>query len=490
MRPPERRLPSYVAMAAAGALLIGAGGCFDGCADDDDRETPPDAAAAAAPAKEPDPGAEDAGAVPAPEVHVEHAVRAGQTLWDIAHSYGVTVSDVMEANDLSPGDIRRLREGQTLKIPGATEGVEVLSASERRKKQLEELPEPENGAYHFLAPGETLWHLARTYDVTADDIMVANDFSDSDARGLREGQPVIIPGVTKDQIQRTEPQKRQGIQHTLAFGETVWDLANAFQVSVAEIMAANGLSTSQVTQLREGMDLFIPNVTRDKKTGKVRRTLSPRQRQAKAKAKLLGLGTRRTATLLLGGRVKDEWIRAAGGQRLPGTLRWPVTNGWYTRGFGSGMGGYHQAVDIMGEIGWNVRAAARGIVAYSGDGVRGYGNMVMVVHPGGWVTMYAHNSVNFVVAGERVPRGGILAEVGSTGISRGPHVHFELIHAGTNCDPAPLFRPGVKHRGGKIHRGNQITWRNPSGRPRAIDCGRRRRHPKSRWVVHENPEAN
>ena len=90
-----------------------------------------------------------------------------------------------------------------------------------------------------------------------------------------------------------------------------------------------------------------------------------------------------------------------------------------------------EGADVPG--GGNVRAAAPGIVAYAGNELKGYGNVVMVVHPDGFVTMYAHNSVNFVSAGERVKRGGILAEVGSTGISRGPHVHFEFIHAGQNC---------------------------------------------------------
>ena len=87
--------------------------------------------------------------------------------------------------------------------------------------------------------------------------------------------------------------------------------------------------------------------------------------------------------------------------------------------------------------------AAPGIVAYSGDEVPGYGNMVMVVHPGGWVTMYAHNSANYVVAGERVPAGGVLAELGSTGISRGPHVHFELRHQGKVIDPFTGAAPGM-----------------------------------------------
>jgi murein DD-endopeptidase MepM/ murein hydrolase activator NlpD len=160
------------------------------------------------------------------------------------------------------------------------------------------------------------------------------------------------------------------------------------------------------------------------------------------------------------------------------------------RGYGSGEGGYHLAMDIMGEIGWNVRAAAPGIVGYSGDQIKGYGNVVMVIHPGGWVTMYAHNSVNFVVAGEKVPRGGILAEVGSTGISRGPHVHFELIHGGKNCDPAPLFRPGVRHRDGDLAQVDRATWKKSSRRPAEVRCAPRRRHPRSRWVINEDPEKD
>jgi murein DD-endopeptidase MepM/ murein hydrolase activator NlpD len=161
-----------------------------------------------------------------------------------------------------------------------------------------------------------------------------------------------------------------------------------------------------------------------------------------------------------------------------------VTNGRFVRGFGSGEGGYHLAVDIAGDIGWNVRSAAPGIVANAGDEVRGYGNIVIVIHPGGWVTMYAHNSVLFVVAGQRVRTGSVLAELGSTGISRGPHVHFELMYGGRNCDPVHLFRPGVRHLR-RMARIEPLTWTKPADRPNAIQCAPRRRHPHSRWVVDE-----
>jgi murein DD-endopeptidase MepM/ murein hydrolase activator NlpD len=135
-----------------------------------------------------------------------------------------------------------------------------------------------------------------------------------------------------------------------------------------------------------------------------------------------------------------------------------------------------------------VRSAAPGIVAYSGNEVRGYGNMVIVVHPGGWVTTYAHNSVNFVVAGQRVPTGGILAELGSTGISRGPHVHFEFIYKGQLCDPELLFRPGVRHRSGRIESLRYVTWTDADERPGSVRCAARRHHPRSRWVENETPD--
>jgi len=270
-------------------------------------------------------------------------------------------------------------------------------------------------------------------------------------------------------------------------GETVWDIAHAFQVSVAEIMAANALSTKEVGIIRDGIELFIPGVEDDGR-GRIRRKLSARDRRATRIAKRLGLGTRHAAGQLLHGKVEPRWIRAAGGKkRFAGTLRWPVAKGWYTRGYGSGEDGYHLAVDIMGEIGWNVRAAASGIVAYSGSELRGYGNAVLVVHQGGWVTMYAHNSMNFVRAGEKVRRGDILAELGSTGISRGPHVHFEFIYNGKNCDPAAIFRPGVRYRSGKLSTIEPAKWLGPKTKPKAVRCAPRRRHPRSRWVINEDP---
>jgi hypothetical protein len=196
------------------------------------------------------------------------------------------------------------------------------------------------------------------------------------------------------------------------------------------------------------------------------------------KAKHLHLGDRRAASLLLTGAVAPEWEAAAyrNGDHHDGTLRWPVRQGSYGRGWGSGERGYHRAVDIGGKLGSPVSAAAPGIVGYVGNELRGYGNVVMLVHPGGWVTLYAHNKRIIVHAGESVKQGQKLAELGSTGRSTGPHVHFELIYRGRNCDPLPFVPASeVANLPGKTPK--QLPWNLLEGRPSGVRCRPRMMHP-------------
>jgi hypothetical protein len=198
----------------------------------------------------------------------------------------------------------------------------------------------------------------------------------------------------------------------------------------------------------------------------------------------LGLGDRRAAGKLLTGMVAPEWSAAAasGGDLGDGTLRWPVANGRYGRGWGSGEHGYHRAVDIGGRLGSAVSAAAPGIVGYVGNELRGYGNVVMVVHPGGWVTLYAHNKHILVTAGQRVQQGQQLATLGSTGRSTGPHVHFELIYRGRNCDPLPFVsQDEISNMRGRSPK--QVPWDLLQPKPNSVRCKPRMMHP-----LHEHDE--
>ncbi len=202
------------------------------------------------------------------------------------------------------------------------------------------------------------------------------------------------------------------------------------------------------------------------------------RRAAVARAQRLGLGDRRAAELLWSGTVPAEWVEeAARGGGSDGTLQWPVRQGYFGRGFGSGENGYHLAVDIDGERGSEVLAAAPGLVGYVGRELRGYGNMVLLVHADGRVTLYGHNQRALVVAGQRVAQGQAIAELGSTGHSMGPHVHFELIHDGRNCDPLALFRPSAQDDA-RTPNITPAVWQLGQERPRAVRCQHRIAHPR------------
>ena len=103
---------------------------------------------------------------------------------------------------------------------------------------------------------------------------------------------------------------------------------------------------------------------------------------------------------------------------------WPV-DGEISSKFGPRGNSFHDGVDIAAPLGTSILAAANGEVIYSGT-LRGYGNLVILRHRDGYVTIYAHTQKNLVTEGEKVRRGQLIARVGQTGRASGPHLHFEV----------------------------------------------------------------
>jgi murein DD-endopeptidase MepM/ murein hydrolase activator NlpD len=267
--------------------------------------------------------------------------------------------------------------------------------------------------------------------------------------------------------------------HTVREGDTLARIARRYHADVESIRDANRLRGDRV---RVGQELIVPREGEDPaqlRQGRVAPAGPTReQRQAGARANRLGLGRARAAQQLLSHAPERSWIVAAGagGRRMPGTLEMPVRGGRFIRGWGSGTAGYHLAVDIRGPTGTPIRAAERGIVAYAGNEISGYGNFVMIQHPNGWVTAYAHNRDLTVVPGQVVRRGQIVAHLGNTGTSHGPHLHFILIRDGEHCDPSPLFRPHIGPRT------RLLEWRR--GRPpEGVQCLPRSARPHPEYAA-------
>jgi len=109
-----------------------------------------------------------------------------------------------------------------------------------------------------------------------------------------------------------------------------------------------------------------------------------------------------------------------------GRWRWPMKAGVVSSEYGKRWGGFHYGIDIAADMGTPLYAAAPGEVIYSGNGLRGYGNVVIIRHDQRTSSIYGHNKRNLVKPGQKVKPGQRIALLGSTGHSTGPHVHFEI----------------------------------------------------------------
>ncbi len=123
----------------------------------------------------------------------------------------------------------------------------------------------------------------------------------------------------------------------------------------------------------------------------------------------------------------------------------PVAHGWISSTFGrrtdpiTGKKAYHHGLDFAGKAGEPVHTVAAGVVVRSEKG-KGFGNLVEIRHPDGYTTIYAHNKKNLVSEGDVVAKGQVVALLGNTGRSTGPHVHFEVHHQGKLVDPKRYIR--------------------------------------------------
>lgn len=145
------------------------------------------------------------------------------------------------------------------------------------------------------------------------------------------------------------------------------------------------------------------------------------------------------------GDLSSAPVRGVLGRRYPklpaytGDYRWPLSAGIVSSEFGRRWKKPHEGLDIAADEGEPVYASAAGEVLYANDKMRGYGNVVILRHDSSVTTLYAHNEKLKVRLGDKVEQGQVIALLGSTGHSTGPHVHFEMRKSNVAQDPRRLL---------------------------------------------------
>ena len=202
----------------------------------------------------------------------------------------------------------------------------------------------------------------------------------------------------------------KGVWHTIEPGQTFYRICKTYGADPKAVAKANHLADP--TQIRVGQQLYIPGATRVLK-------VEPYPGFKGAPAQAAGPGP---APAKRQPQAMDPLAPKPGSVQL----LWPVPNGILFSPYGQRNGVMHDGVDISAPAGSPVLAADDGKVTYSGNTVRGYGNMIVIKHAGNLATVYAHNRKNLAREGDLVRRGQQIAEVGDTGRATGSHCHFEV----------------------------------------------------------------
>ena len=343
----------------------------------------------------------------------EHIVKNGETLSDIAMAHGnITAQDILRANGLQ--DANRLAENQLLLIPNDPGKIED-TLDEVRTRQMrvaatKEKVEPLKVKSYVVAQGDSLWSISNAQNIELDTLIGSNTFKTS-AR-LRPGATLRIPN-------------QDGIFYVMKKDETIEAVSKRYGVSMNKVRQVNvGID---VAALKTGMEIFLPGA---KPVGLVENRVDNTKL---AEAKKLNAKNSKSATKTEKLPEGEVAVKNHSG------FRWPIM-GRITSPFGwrqhpiTKRRDFHTGVDIKANRNDPIKAAGSGKIAYSGW-MGGYGKVIVIEHSNGQSTLYAHCSSLLAGKGANVTSGQLIAKVGTTGRSTGPHLHFEVRNGKSPVNP-------------------------------------------------------
>jgi murein DD-endopeptidase MepM/ murein hydrolase activator NlpD len=287
---------------------------------------------------------------------------------------------------------------------------------------------------------DTLDILARRYHVSTAAILQANGYRGP--RALSPGQQLIIPRPTVAAAVAAPSVANPASVHVVNQGESLLSIARRNHVSLSELARLNGINPQ--AKLRIGTRLTVPGA---KSAAAV--PVAPSVAAAQPVQALPPPATRmaalspvspQTARLAQATtKVEDPSLEAPGKVAdatgaLP-TFRWPVRGKVITSYGAKTNGKANDGINLAVPEGTPVKAAEDGVVAYSGNELKGYGNLVLVRHANGYVTAYAHASELLVKRGDTIKRGQVIAKSGQSGEVGSPQLHFEIRKGSNPVDP-------------------------------------------------------
>ena len=239
--------------------------------------------------------------------------------------------------------------------------------------------------------GDTLYNISRRYNVPIRDIIETNH--------LTPPYTLYVGRVLKMPIAR---------YHTVVHGDTLYSISRKYNVDITTLSKLNNLREPYALSI--GQKLALP--------GSVGGAPSYNE-SAQPQTKVASSSSSKAQPVTTSTKARPTAYRK-------NKFAWPVKGTVISRYGAIGKGRSNDGINIKAPLGTTVKAADAGKVAYVGNELKGFGNLILIQHDDGWITAYAHNNSFLVKKGQRVQKGTPIAKVGSTGGVNTPQLHFEV----------------------------------------------------------------
>jgi murein DD-endopeptidase MepM/ murein hydrolase activator NlpD len=337
----------------------------------------------------------------------------GDTVYGVAQRFGVPVRTLIETNGLKPP--YRLVAGQRLQVPVRQE--------------------------HLVQAGDTLLAISRIYGVDQSSLASVNGLTPPYA--LKPGQRLTLPGHIDANMAEMPPEQSGSYAAPTSSNASAGGSMSVEQLPApttqqapkqqpaTQPTAAPSSSGTAVASKPESISPSKPQTLVPAAPASTAPTASTANAPATPEKPAANTTAPKQTDTALAAVPPEPVPAPRGGERF----LWPV-QGKVISNFGPKKGGLNNdGINIAAAEGTAVMAADNGVVAYAGNELRGFGNLLLIRHADGWVTAYAHNEKLLVKRGEKVKRGQAIAQIGSTGNVSAPQLHFEIRKGTDPVDP-------------------------------------------------------